>query len=296
MNQKIALGLIFVLLTPTLILSDTIAYVGHFEYLNQVTYDLYPNIYVTNIDTGHQVLHEIEGIPKFENLAVSPLDGQIYTIRQGASQGWGYRLYNIDLETDQAELVGSVSTENQTYIPDTAFSIDGSFYAINHIGILLAIDPNNAHYTVIGDLDIESPLGLAINSDNDAVCYGFDGSSQGFCTVDLSTGVRGTMHYFNDFRLFSIEFGPDDELYAWRTWWDNGTHNALYHVDVNDFSVTEVKRFPVGSWAAFTFEIYCPKKPISDLNGDCKVNLLDFYIFASEWLACGCLPAKCCDH
>jgi hypothetical protein len=31
----------------------------------------------------------------------------------------------------------------------------------------------------------------------------------------------------------------------------------------------------------------CTSRPQSDLNGDCKVDFLDYSVMASEWLACG---------
>ena len=36
-------------------------------------------------------------------------------------------------------------------------------------------------------------------------------------------------------------------------------------------------------------------KPVSDLNGDCKVNMSDFAIMASEWLTCGLIPIDACS-
>lgn len=39
---------------------------------------------------------------------------------------------------------------------------------------------------------------------------------------------------------------------------------------------------------------YCPGTLIADLNNDCRVDLLDFAIFASEWLMCDLIPQSLC--
>ncbi|MBI9019110.1 MAG: right-handed parallel beta-helix repeat-containing protein [Phycisphaerae bacterium] len=41
-------------------------------------------------------------------------------------------------------------------------------------------------------------------------------------------------------------------------------------------------------------EPYCTKYPKSDINNDCKVNLEDFMILASEWLECNLEPVSAC--
>jgi len=38
----------------------------------------------------------------------------------------------------------------------------------------------------------------------------------------------------------------------------------------------------------------CENRPFSDINWDCKVNLLDFALMASEWLSCGLDPPEAC--
>jgi hypothetical protein len=38
----------------------------------------------------------------------------------------------------------------------------------------------------------------------------------------------------------------------------------------------------------------CSEVLLSDLDGDCEVNLQDFAIMASEWLSCKKLPAELC--
>lgn len=47
----------------------------------------------------------------------------------------------------------------------------------------------------------------------------------------------------------------------------------------------------------FSFGIpiaYCANRPIADLNRDCRVNIYDFAIMASEWLSCGLEPQNAC--
>jgi hypothetical protein len=39
----------------------------------------------------------------------------------------------------------------------------------------------------------------------------------------------------------------------------------------------------------------CSELALSDLNGDCKVNMEDFAIMASEWLLCNKIPAELCQ-
>ena len=41
---------------------------------------------------------------------------------------------------------------------------------------------------------------------------------------------------------------------------------------------------------------YCLKYPNSDLNKDCKVDMVDFAIFVSEWLECGLEPESECSN
>jgi hypothetical protein len=38
----------------------------------------------------------------------------------------------------------------------------------------------------------------------------------------------------------------------------------------------------------------CSELALSDLNSDCIVNMEDFTIMASEWLACNKIPAELC--
>lgn len=45
----------------------------------------------------------------------------------------------------------------------------------------------------------------------------------------------------------------------------------------------------------FRAEPACLYPPRSDLNGDCKVNLLDLAIMAGEWLDCGLWPSSSCE-
>jgi T5SS/PEP-CTERM-associated repeat protein len=40
----------------------------------------------------------------------------------------------------------------------------------------------------------------------------------------------------------------------------------------------------------YSTEISCPKFPRADFNKDCKVNMIDFAVFAEEWLTCNLLP------
>jgi hypothetical protein len=39
----------------------------------------------------------------------------------------------------------------------------------------------------------------------------------------------------------------------------------------------------------------CSDRSASDLNGDCKVDMKDFAIFASEWMTCHIIPAENCN-
>jgi len=45
----------------------------------------------------------------------------------------------------------------------------------------------------------------------------------------------------------------------------------------------------------YSTELSCPKFPRADFNKDCKVNMIDFAVFAEEWLMCNLSPASYCD-
>ena len=39
----------------------------------------------------------------------------------------------------------------------------------------------------------------------------------------------------------------------------------------------------------------CSELALSDLNGDCIVNMQDFAILASEWMTCNKIPPELCQ-
>jgi hypothetical protein len=45
----------------------------------------------------------------------------------------------------------------------------------------------------------------------------------------------------------------------------------------------------------FRSEFSCPDKPLGDLNGDCRVDLLDLSLMAQNWLRCNLVPADLCQ-
>jgi len=45
----------------------------------------------------------------------------------------------------------------------------------------------------------------------------------------------------------------------------------------------------------FRSETSCPDKPLGDLNGDCRVDLLDLSLMAQNWLQCNLIPADLCQ-
>ena len=57
--------------------------------------------------------------------------------------------------------------------------------------------------------------------------------------------------------------------------------NENLYINVRDVNDSVIDRFRVVA------PEYCLNKPLSDLNGDCKVTFSDFAILASEWLDCG---------
>lgn len=59
----------------------------------------------------------------------------------------------------------------------------------------------------------------------------------------------------------------------------------------------ETRLYVIGDWARIVFveePVCCPEYPAMDFNEDCKVNLIDFVIFAQSWLDCNLAPETFC--
>jgi hypothetical protein len=67
------------------------------------------------------------------------------------------------------------------------------------------------------------------------------------------------------------------------------TKGAPYAIRVAGFDGRE------GSFQLVVDAGTCTEPVVSDLNGDCVVNLLDFSIMASEWMTCSKMPVDLCD-
>ena len=74
-----------------------------------------------------------------------------------------------------------------------------------------------------------------------------------------------------------------------------------------DFSAYEglIDKLSIYSYAISPFDVamlytdvaggeICLEQPEYDFNGDCQVDILDFAMFATEWLECNIVPASSC--
>ncbi|MHC4749764.1 MAG: CBM96 family carbohydrate-binding protein [Planctomycetota bacterium] len=141
--------------------------------------------------------------------------------------------------------------------------------AMRHVDIYYSIDDvNYIHLT-----DVELPHGNTDGTHDTEV--GFENVSAKY--VRLIAGPPGVGNYGSTdwgYKLRELRF-----YYIVPLWADL---NADKIVDIADLEIL-VNYWLDDNWATEPTP-HCPRKPESDVDGDCKVNFKDFAILAMEWL------------
>ena len=119
-----------------------------------------------------------------------------------------------------------------------------------------------------------------------------DGSDHMIVGASLGGGSIAWMSYDPQTSNYRVNFRKDQKVTSW----------PLAQDYMFDCLLTAVKGNRL-AWTPLTIDLYfgeylgspiCANRPVMDGNDDCKVDLLDFAIFAGEWLTCGYDdPAAC---
>jgi hypothetical protein len=107
-----------------------------------------------------------------------------------------------------------------------------------------------------------------------------------------------------DFQLVTGEFfdgeGPEYVPGSFHVFGNNGTHNMNSWISSGNGASPEVlaalentsDHLPIV--ADYVIEPICVDPPATDLNDDCRVDMLDVAMLVSEWLKCGLEPPEAC--
>ena len=124
------------------------------------------------------------------------------------------------------------------------------------------------------------------------VCVSFDGSvatfyANGTDEFDMASANSATVALTPNMAGSAINLGTGKSD---GTLWFNGALDdmRIYNYPMSALDVAEL-------WSETTGKGACLYPPGADLNGDCKMDLADMAILASQWLDCGLYPASFCQ-
>lgn len=204
----------------------------------------YPtNLYLVDHNTGflYDIIGEI-GEYHITGMAFHPETDELYA--SSGSQGpYGRRLFLIDRETGEAELLGLLLDEedNEHNLADIAFRSDGTLFGWSERGDDLytvdldSCDGDTCLVVKVGESDLDTAgSGLAFSSNG--TLFFFGNSEYEYYTINPTTGaVTGTFEFTHDNNqdesLNAAALGPDGNVYVSRRSTDfvrlNHSTNAL---------------------------------------------------------------------
>lgn len=130
-----------------------------------------------NLDTGEVTKLDIAGLDGLGELAFDPQTKTLYGIDEMEGN-----LLRIDVETNESEILGTMSVECHGLAFDPHRNI---LYSNNEN--LLELNPKNGKATVVGDIGFYGVRGLAFDS-NTKTLYGADISSNQLIKIDTEIG------------------------------------------------------------------------------------------------------------
>lgn len=185
-----------------------------------------------------------------------------------------------------APLFGLVGYEIN-FTSDTTLTEDDSYYSVGIQGDYILDITGGVYHAVEGSptgsptINIYDGLIIALSGRNNSILniYGgeFPFDQEGALSIEenVIVNIYGYNLKINPIRVSGI--------------WANGKPFAIY--------------FQNNPWEILSTNIILHETPPSmacvypidsDLNNDCRVNILDFEIFASEWMSCGLAEQTAC--